>query len=183
MILFIGGVSCTGKTLLARELLIRTSVPFFSVDHLMMGLYRSQSISGLHPDQSPEDLAETLWPIVRSMAETNIENKHSMIFEGVQLLPQDVHRFRLIYPDDCDSVFLGFADQYWERESENAIRRNRNAVEQREYQASALKLRIQENERLKMECKKYGVAYYETRSDFERERTDIVQQLANLLLS
>ena len=41
MIILIGGTSHTGKTLLAQRLLEQYRWPYFSIDHLKMGLIRS----------------------------------------------------------------------------------------------------------------------------------------------
>lgn len=41
MIILISGVSCTGKTYMAQRLLEKYHVPYLSIDHLKMGLYRA----------------------------------------------------------------------------------------------------------------------------------------------
>ena len=80
MIILITGASHTGKTLLAQRLLEKLSYPYLSVDHLKMGLIRSGYTS-----LSPEDddaLTEFLWPIVREIVKTAIENRQNLIAEG-----------------------------------------------------------------------------------------------------
>ena len=41
MIVLIAGASHTGKTLLAQSMLEKYGFPYFSIDHLKMGLIRS----------------------------------------------------------------------------------------------------------------------------------------------
>ena len=80
MILFLTGASHTGKTLLSQKLMERYHIPYFSIDHLKMGLIRSGQT-----DLTPMDddlLTAYLWPIVREMVKTAIENDQSMIVEG-----------------------------------------------------------------------------------------------------
>ena len=80
MIILITGASHTGKTLLAQKLLEKHKFPYLSIDHLKMGLIRSG-----HTDLTPEDddaLTEYLWPIVREMIKTAIENNQNLIVEG-----------------------------------------------------------------------------------------------------
>ncbi len=80
MIILITGVSHTGKTLLAQKLLEKYRFPYFSIDHLKVGLIRSGST-----DLTPEDddaLTEYLWPIVREMIKTAVENRQDLIVEG-----------------------------------------------------------------------------------------------------
>ena len=80
MIILITGASHTGKTLLAQRLLEKYKYPYLSIDHLKMGLIRSGKTS-----LTPEDddaLTEYLWPIVREMVKTAIENQQNLIVEG-----------------------------------------------------------------------------------------------------
>jgi len=80
MIIMITGATHTGKTVLAQKMLEKYKYPSFSIDHLKMGLIRSGNT-----DLTPEDddaLTEYLWPIVREMIKTAIENKQNLIAEG-----------------------------------------------------------------------------------------------------
>ena len=80
MIILITGASHTGKTLLAQRLLERYKYPYLSIDHLKMGLIRSGNTS-----LTPEDddaLIDYLWPIVREMIKTAVENGQHLIVEG-----------------------------------------------------------------------------------------------------
>ena len=80
MIILITGTSHTGKTLLAQRMLERHGYPYLSMDHLKMGLIR-----GGHTELTPEDdekLTAYLWPIVREMIKTAIENRQNLIVEG-----------------------------------------------------------------------------------------------------
>ena len=87
MIILITGASHTGKTLLAQKLLERYHYPALSIDHLKMGLIRSGNTS-LTPMSDDEELTAYLWPIVREMVKTAIENKQNMIVEGCYI-PMD----------------------------------------------------------------------------------------------
>ena len=80
MIVLITGASHTGKTALAQKLLERYQYPYFSIDHLKMGLIRS-GYTELTPEDDDE-LTDYLWPIVREMIKTAIENKQNLIVEG-----------------------------------------------------------------------------------------------------
>ena len=80
MIILITGASHTGKTLLAQKMLEEYSYPYLSIDHLKMGLIRSGN-TGLTPEDD-EVLTEYLWPIVREIVKTAIENRQNLIVEG-----------------------------------------------------------------------------------------------------
>ena len=81
MIILITGASHTGKTVLSQKLLEKYKYPYFSIDHLKMGLIRSGN-TALTPMSDDSQLTAYLWPIVREMIKTVIENKQNLIVEG-----------------------------------------------------------------------------------------------------
>ena len=80
MIILITGASHTGKTALAQKLLEKYKYPYLSIDHLKMGLIRSGNTELTPMDDN--ELTEYLWPIVREMIKTAIENNQNLIVEG-----------------------------------------------------------------------------------------------------
>lgn len=83
MILLITGASHTGKTLLASRLTAQTGYSCLSLDLLKMGLIRS-GYTSLSPEED-EKMTAYLWPIVREMIRTAIENRQNLIVEGVYI--------------------------------------------------------------------------------------------------
>lgn len=81
MIILITGASHTGKTALAQKLLEKYKYPYLSIDHLKMGLIRSGNTK-LTPTSDDVDLTNYLWPIIREIIKTAIENKQNLIIEG-----------------------------------------------------------------------------------------------------
>lgn len=80
MVVIITGATHTGKTRLAQLMMEKYRYPYVSEDHLKMGLIRSG-----YTDLTPEDDCEMtvyLWPIIREMIKTVIENKQDLIVEG-----------------------------------------------------------------------------------------------------
>ena len=80
MIILITGASHTGKTALAQRLLEKYRYPYLSIDHLKMGLIRSGNTELTPMDD--HKLTEYLWPILREMIKTAIENRQNLIVEG-----------------------------------------------------------------------------------------------------
>ena len=80
MIVIITGASHTGKTALAQKLMERYHYPYLSIDHLKMGLIRSGNTTLTPMDD--DLLTDYLWPIVREMIKTAIENQQNLILEG-----------------------------------------------------------------------------------------------------
>ena len=80
MIILITGASHTGKTALAQRLLEKYKFPYLSIDHLKMGLIRSGNTKLTPMDD--DKLTYYLWPIVREIIKTAIENEQNLIIEG-----------------------------------------------------------------------------------------------------
>ena len=97
MIILITGASHTGKTALAQRLLEERHYPYLSIDHLKMGLIRS-GLTHLTPASPDEALTALLWPIVREMIKTAIENRQHLIVEGCYI-PLD-------WAKDFDDTYL-----------------------------------------------------------------------------
>lgn len=81
MIIIITGASHTGKTVLSQKLLEKYKYPYLSIDHLKMGLIRSKNTK-LTPISDDSELTEYLWPIIREIIKTAIENEQNLIVEG-----------------------------------------------------------------------------------------------------
>lgn len=79
MVIIITGASHVGKTILAQRMLEKYKYPYFSIDHLKMGLIRS-GITDFTPEDDDE-LTDYLWPIVREIIKTAIENEHVNLIE------------------------------------------------------------------------------------------------------
>ena len=80
MIILISGTTHTGKTALAQRLMERYKIPYYSIDHLKMGLIRSGNTPlTVHDDK---ELTPYLWSIVRETIKTAIENGQNLIIEG-----------------------------------------------------------------------------------------------------
>lgn len=128
MIILITGASHTGKTLLAQKLLETYRYPYFSIDHLKMGLIRS-GYTNLTPADD-EKLTGFLWPIVREMIKTAIENEQNLIVEGIYI-PFDWQKdFAAKYRKDIRAYCLVMSETYI-RQHFADIKAYANAVEQR----------------------------------------------------
>lgn len=128
MIILIAGASHTGKTVLAQRMLERFGFPYLSIDHLKMGLIRSGNT-----DLTPMDddkLTDYLWPIVREMIRTAIENNQNLIVEGCYI-PGDWRKdMGIKYLKDIRYICLAFSDEYIDNHLSN-IMEHESDVEKR----------------------------------------------------
>lgn len=130
MIILITGASHTGKTLLAQKLLEKYNYPYLSIDHLKMGLIRSG-----YTDLTPLDddlLTSYLWPIVREIVKTAIENGQNLIIEGCYIPSQWRRDFSDDYLSSMKLVCLAMTDEYIEKHFEEIISYE-SEIENRKY--------------------------------------------------
>ena len=121
MIILIAGSSRTGKTLLAQRLLEKYQFPYLSIDHLKMGLIRS-GCTNLKPTDDNPVLTAYLWPIVREMIKTAVENNQNLIVEGCYI-PLDWRRdFDERYQPSIRFICLGMTDEYIDAHYEDILR-------------------------------------------------------------
>ena len=128
MILLIAGASHTGKTLLAQKLLERYQYPYLSIDHLKMGLIRSGNTDLTVYDD--DELTAYLWPIVREMVKTDIENGQNLIVEGCYIPFDWKTSFDETYHKDIQYLCLIMSDNYIEN-CFDAIRDHAGDIEKR----------------------------------------------------
>ena len=111
MIILISGASHAGKTALAQRLLEKYKYPYLSIDHLKMGLIRSGN-TALTPLSADDELTEYLWPIVREMIKTAIENNQNLIVEGCYI-PFDWEKdFDAPYAEKIRFICLVMSEKY-----------------------------------------------------------------------
>ena len=110
MVVLIMGASHTGKTALAQRLLEKYKYPYLSIDHLKMGLIRSGN-TVLTP-MDDEELTAYLWPIVREMIKTAIENKQNLIIEGCYIPFDWAKEFDKEYLDKIRCYCLIMSEAY-----------------------------------------------------------------------
>ena len=129
MIILITGASHTGKTSLAQRLLEKYNYPYFSIDHLKMGLIRSGNTE-LTPLSDDTALTEYLWPIVREMIKTAIENNQNLIVEGCYIPFDWQEDFQEEYLNSIRYHCLVMSEGYIRKNFES-IKKHANIIENR----------------------------------------------------
>ena len=155
MIVLIAGASHTGKTLLAQRLLEKHGFPYLSIDHLKMGLIRSGQ-TNLTPEDDDEKLTAYLWPIVREMIKTAVENKQNLIVEGCYIPFTWQKDFEDRYLREIRYVCLVMTESYIRSHFED-IKAYAGTIEDRMDDGSlTLESVLRENRRNLEQCGKFG---------------------------
>ena len=167
MIVLITGASHTGKTVLAQKLLEKYKYPYFSMDYLKMGLIRSG-----YTELTPEDedkLTEYLWPIVREMIKTAIENKQNLIIEGCYIPFDWANDFAKEYLDNIKFYCLVMSENYIKNHFDD-IKKHASAIENRmDDESCIMESVLEDNARFFINAKKHNVniAFIDDRYEIE----------------
>ena len=172
-IIIITGASHTGKTVLAQRMLEKYKYPYLSIDHLKMGLIRSGN-SALTPEDDDE-LTGYLWPIVREMIKTAVENVQNLIVEGCYI-PFDWRQdFNEEYLPYIRYICLAMTDNYIDAHFE-AIKDYASKVECRGDDSPCTIDRVREENRAYREgCARAGEQPVLIDSDYEQTISSLLE--------
>lgn len=157
MVILITGASHVGKTALAQRLLEKYKYPYLSIDHLKMGLIRSGNTE-LTPISEDYALTEFLWPIVREMIKTAIENKQNLIVEGCYIPFNYKDDFEKEYLDNIKYYCLVMSEDYIKNHFED-IKKYANVIENRICDSFSLNDVLADNAKVLENAKKHDVDY------------------------
>ena len=166
MIILIAGASHTGKTVLAQKLLEKYKYPYLSIDHLKMGLIRSGN-TDLTPMSDDKDLTTYLWPIVREMIKTAIENKQNLIVEGCYI-PFDWQKdFEQEYLENIKYYCLVMSEKYI-RNYFADIKKYANVIENRlDDECCTMESVLEDNAKVLSLAKTHNVNYILIEDEYE----------------
>ena len=112
MVVLIGGPGCVGKTKLAGRLAAEYGYFAFSLDHLKMGLIRGLPDCGFTAESDDRLITAKLWPIVRGVVMTAVENGQDLILEGCYLPPEELAALPEEYRREITAFWLLFSRGY-----------------------------------------------------------------------
>ena len=192
MLYLLGGAARAGKSTIARRFLSETGIPYFCLDYLVMGFANGLPEHGVDPEDDERGGGRLLWPVVKPLATALVEDGIDYMIEGAQLLPE--HAWVLTeeltdqvltdqaLTDQVRSCFVGFAEVDIGAKLRE-IRRFRGTPDDwlREFDDGKAREEIERlkgfSRHVKLECSKYGLAYFEASTDVYTTAEAVVQYL------
>lgn len=158
MILLLTGASHIGKTALAQKLLEKYKYPYLSIDLLKMGLIRS-GYTALTPVSDATALTDYLWPVVREMIKTAIENSQNLIVEGCYIPFDWAEDFEPEYLSQIRYYCLVMSQRYIEAHFQD-IKKYASVIEDRmDDDACTMETLRRDNAWFLEQCLRYGTNY------------------------
>ncbi len=178
MIILITGASHVGKTAMAQKLLEKYKYPYLSEDHLKMGLIRSGNTL-LTPLSEDEALTAYLWPIVREIIKTAIENNQNLIVEGCYIPLDWQNDFTDEYAKHIRFICLAMSESYIRNHFDD-IKKHANIIENRlDDSDCTMNSVLQDNARILQNASKHNVAVVLIEKDYEAEIQAVVLSMAD----
>ena len=178
MIILITGASHVGKTALAQKLLEKYKFPYLSVDHLKMGLIRSGNTQ-LTPLSDDCDLTAYLWPIVREIIKTAIENKQNLIVEGCYVPLDWANDFTDEYAKHIRFLCLAMSESYIRKHFDD-IKKYANVIENRlDDSDCTLQSVLQDNALVLQKAKEHNAEVVLIEKDYEAELQFVIVRITD----
>ena len=174
MVILISGASHTGKTMLAQKLMEKYNYPYLSIDHIKMGLIRSGLLNiSVYDD---EKITSEVWPVIKEIIKTVIENKQSIIIEGCYIPPNYKEDFNASNLSDIKYICLAFALDYI-RLNYDKILANGDIIEQRIKDDITMKELIIDNDNYINDAIKYKNELFVIKENYEKEIKSLIDKL------
>ena len=181
MIILITGASHAGKTVLAQRMLEKYKYPYLSIDHLKMGLIRSKNTE-LTPEDD-EELTEYLWPIVREMIKTAIENQQNLIVEGCYI-PLDWRKeFNEQYLPSIQFICLAMTDNYIDSHFDEIISHESDIEKRIKGESCTIQSLKEDNHAYIDKCKENGEKIFLIDKDYKKKKKTLLKDINPFLNS
>lgn len=182
MLYLIGGTSRSGKSLLARNLLKKYNIPYFSLDWAMMGFTIGIPDYGIHDRLFMDEIGERMWSFTKGMCQTIIESGTDYIIEGEAMLPEHMRELSDLNPGSVKACCVGYADIDLEKKVSDVKTYNNGECDWLINQGEDLVRDHIKNMRIysmkvKKWCEKSRVKYFDTSNNF----IDVIEEATKYL--
>ena len=139
-----------------------------------MGLIRGSKYCDFSVTDDDVELSYKLWPIVKGIIMTNIENGQHIIIEGCYLPPAHIRDFEPEYLEQIIPLYICFSKDYLEKHFDSGIIDHRSEIEQKDCddymnRDNFIKLHSQ----IKELCRTNNAKFFEINDDYVGEMTNV----------
>lgn len=182
MIYLIGGVSKSGKSFVANEILKNKQIPVFSTDFLLWSLGGENGLFSYYDNDSK--VSEILKPYLLKIVDFLVKNDNTYVIEGTHVTTKLYEELNVLYKGKINAAFLGYSNSNKETKYEEIIKYENEysnkwyKVLKKEDFISFISDKIKESLYLKDECENKGYFYFDI-TDITKDKDEIIKTLFN----
>jgi len=167
----VGGVARSGKSIVARQLLAKAGVPYFSLDFLLMGMALGLPQAGIDPEAPSDEIARRMWPVVRALSVNILEIGMDYLIEGDSVLPAQVQELALSFPGQVRPCFIGYpsvdaAAKVEAMRSHSALPNDWIGIYSPERILAFIQSMIRLSQEFQAQCSQTGIPFFDVSQDF-----------------
>jgi putative acetyltransferase len=133
-----------------------------------MGLIRGLESCNFTATDDDYLIAGKLWPVIKGMIMTAIENSQNLILEGAYIRPEYLKDFDSDYSKEIIPLFFCFSQRYIHENYHSKIINHRNIIEKRiDEEDRDIIFFINEHAQFQNECIKNNQNYFIVEDDFD----------------
>ena len=172
MLYILSGTSRSGKTLVAKEFLKQTGIPYMSVDAIMMGFTNGIPEYGIHDRLWPDEIAERMWPFYKAMCVNVLWSQTDYVLEGEAFLPHLVQELIESNPENVRVAFMGYSEVNLAQKVQD-LKTYSSGIgdwlidKPEDYIKSHIKNMIEYSAMIKTKCTQHEIPYFDTSHDFD----------------
>lgn len=180
MLYIISGASRSGKSIAAKILTEENKTSYLPLDSIVMAFTNGVPEFGIHDKLWPHEIAEKIWPFLKAFCENIIWNNIDYLIEGEAFLPQLLSELQQQYSNTIKSCFIGYSFQSVE-EKVNLVKKYPQPdndwlnLEPDSFIYDHINNMIQYSNKIKTDCEKYNLAYFDTSAHFNETINEVVE--------
>lgn len=184
MIYILTGVAKSGKSLVAQEIMKRYQISIIQTDHIMMMLNRGNPKLSIDIDASDSTVSYQIEPYIKALIDTLIENKKSVLFEGVHFLTRFARDLIKQYPHQIKIIYLVYEHMDHDTKAKELLEHASKmenlwflSYDKNAYQ-KLIQYLVSESKRIADECRINQIPYLEV-TDIIKQTDEIIDCLFN----
>lgn len=182
MLYIIGGVSRSGKSLLAHKILKEKLIPFFPLDGLVGMLAYSAPEHGVKHQNDFVDKSEKTWKFSKELFKYLFKTQENYLVEGDCVLPKQIAEIQVKYSEHIRCCFMGYPSLS-AKEKLDLVRTfhlgEKDWTNKHDDKAmlEMLESMVVYSKYLQEECEKYNIPFFDVSKDFEKAQIEAYEFL------
>ena len=182
MLYLVAGTSRSGKTMIAKKILDLQTIPYLSLDWIVMGFTNGMPQCGIHDKLFPDEIATKLNQFLEAMCENMLWTDVDYVIEGEAVLPESARAMLDKYPENVRVCFVGYPNAnvlekvsdvktYSEGERDWLTNESDDTIHRH------IENMVQYSRKIQTQCAQHNVRYFDTSTDFLQTIDQVTQYL------